>query len=42
MMYEDDKLSRKHIYTAFSDFKGAFRGMDHRILFKIMRELGFP
>ncbi len=41
-MYEDSKLSRKHIYTAYSYFKGAFGGMDHRILFKIMKELGFP
>jgi len=43
MMYEDAKMSKKHIYTtAFSYFKGAFGGMDHRILFKRMRELGFP
>ena len=42
MMYKDAKLSRKHIYTAYSDFKGAFGGMDHIILFKTMRELGFP
>ena len=42
MMHEDVSLSRKHIYTAYSDFKGAFEGMDHRILFKTMRELGFP
>ena len=41
-MYEDAKLSKKHIYTAYSDFKEAFRGMDHRILFKTMRQLGFP
>jgi hypothetical protein len=34
MMYEDSKMSKKHIYTAYSDFKGAFGGMDHRILFK--------
>jgi hypothetical protein len=42
MVYEDAKLSKKHIYTAYSDFKGAFGGMDKRILFKTMRELGFP
>jgi hypothetical protein len=36
------ETSKKHIYTAYSDFKGAFGGMDHRILFKIVRELGFP
>ena len=42
MVYEDAKLFKKHIYTAYSDFKGAFGGMDHRILFKTMRELGLP
>jgi hypothetical protein len=42
MVYEDAKQLKKHIYTAYSDFKGAFGGMDHRILFKTMRELGFP
>ncbi len=41
-MYEDAYISTKPIYTAYSDFKGAFGGMDHRILFKTMRELGFP
>jgi hypothetical protein len=40
-MYEDAKLSNKNIYTAYSDFKGAFGGMDHRILFWIMKEYGF-
>ena len=41
-MYEDAKLS-KHadIYTTYSDFKGAFVGMDHRILFKLMEGYGF-
>ncbi len=42
MMYEDAKMSNKHIYTAYSDFKGAFGGMEHRIIFKTMRDLGFP
>jgi hypothetical protein len=42
MMYEDAKLFRKQICTAYSDFKGSFGGMDHRLLFKPMRELGFP
>ena len=41
-MYEDAKLSKKNIYTAYSDFKGAFGGMDHRILFATMRIFGFP
>jgi hypothetical protein len=30
------------MYTAYSDFKGAFGGTDHRVLFKTIRELGFP
>jgi len=42
MMYEDAKMSKKHIYTAYSDFKGDFGGMDHRILFQTTRDLGFP
>ena len=41
MMYEDAKISKRNIYTAYSDFKGAFGGMDHRILFHLMREYGF-
>ncbi len=41
IMYEDAKISKKNIYTAFSDFKGAFGGMDHRILFQLMGEYGF-
>jgi hypothetical protein len=41
MMYEDAKISKRNIYTAYSDFKGAFGGMDHRILFQLMREYGF-
>jgi len=42
MMYEDAKMSIKYIYMAYSDFKGAFRGMDHILLFQTMRDLGFP
>jgi hypothetical protein len=42
MMYEDAKMTKKHIYTAYSDFKGAFGGMNHSILFKTMRDPGFP
>jgi hypothetical protein len=41
MMYEDAKMSKNHIYTAYSDFRGAFGGMDHRIIFQTMRDLGF-
>ena len=41
MMYEDAKLSKKNIYTAYSDFKGVFGGMDPQILFQIMRDYGF-
>jgi hypothetical protein len=40
-MYEDAKLSQQNIYTAYSYFKGAFRGMDHRILFQLMEGYGF-
>jgi hypothetical protein len=41
MMYEDAKISKRNIYTAYSDFKGAFGGMDHLILFQLMEEYGF-
>jgi hypothetical protein len=44
MVYEDARLSKKHIYTVSSYFKRAFRGMEHRILtilFETMRKLGF-
>ncbi len=40
-MYEDAKLSRQNICTSYSDFKGAFGGMDHRILFQLMEGYGF-
>ena len=42
MMYEYAKIHKKHIYIAYSDFKGAFGGMDHRILFQTIRDLAFP
>jgi hypothetical protein len=38
MIYEDAKISKRNIYTTYSDFKGAFGGMDHRILFQLMKE----
>ena len=41
MMYEDAKISKQKKYTAYSDFKGAIGGMDHRILFQLMEEYGF-
>ncbi len=41
MMYEDAKISKRNIYTAYSDFKGAFGGIDHRIPFQFMEEYGF-
>ena len=41
MMYEDAKITKENIYTAYSDFKGAFGGMDHRILFHLRKEYGF-
>jgi hypothetical protein len=40
-MYEDAKLSQKNKYTAYSDFKGAFGGMDHRILFQLILIKGY-
>jgi hypothetical protein len=40
-IYEDAKLSKQNIYTAYSDFKGAFGGMDHRIMFQLMERYGF-
>ncbi len=40
-MYEDAKLSKQNIYTAYSDFKGAFGGMDHRIPFQLMKDYDF-
>ena len=41
MMYEDAKISKRNIYKAYSDFNGAFGGMDHLILFQLMTEYGF-
>ena len=41
MMYEDSKISKRNIYIAYSDLKGAFGGMDYRILFQLMKEYGF-
>jgi hypothetical protein len=41
MLYEDAKLSQTNIYTANSDFKGAFGGMDYHILFQIMKDYCF-
>ena len=41
MMYEDVNISRKDIYTAYSDFKAAFGGMDHGFFFELMKDYGF-
>jgi len=41
LMYEDAKISKRNIYATYSDFKGSFGGMDHRILFQLMKEYGF-
>ena len=41
LMYEDAKISKRNIYTAYSDFKGAFREMDHRIFLQLLKEYGF-
>jgi hypothetical protein len=40
MMMEDAKIFNKDIYIMYVDFKGAFNGAEHRIMFKHMRELG--
>ena len=40
-MYENAKLSKHNIYTAYSDIKGAFGGMDHHILIQIINKYGF-
>ena len=40
MMYEDAKLSKKGIYTAYSNFKSALEGMDHCILFQLTKDYG--
>jgi len=40
-MYQDAKLSKHNICTSYSDFKGAFGGMDHRIIFQLMEGYGF-
>ncbi len=37
MMYEDANNSKRNIYIAYSDFKGAFGGKDHRILFQLVK-----
>jgi hypothetical protein len=39
MMYEDAKISKRNIYITYSDFKGAFGGMDHRILSQLMKNM---
>ena len=41
MMCEDANISKRNIYTGYSNLKGAFGGMDHRILFQVMEEYGF-
>ena len=41
MMYEDANIEKRNIYTAYSDFKGSFGEMDHRILFQFVKKYGF-
>ncbi len=41
MIHKDAKISQRNIYTAYSDFKGAFDGMYRRILFQLMEDYGF-
>ena len=42
MMYEDANIAKKDIYTAYSDFKSAFGGMDHRNHFQTHEILRIP
>jgi hypothetical protein len=41
MMHEDAKISKSNIYMTYSDFKGAFGGINHRIHFQLMEDYGF-
>jgi hypothetical protein len=41
MMYEEAKIKKRNIYTVYSDFKSAFGGMGHQILFQLVKEYGF-
>ena len=41
-MLEDAKINKKNIYSAYLDFRGAFNGTDHRLMFKFMRQMGMP
>ena len=41
-MLEDAKIHGKDIYTCYIDFKSAFNGTDHRLLFQFMKDLGIP
>jgi hypothetical protein len=38
MMYEDATISKRNIYIAYSDFKGAFGGLDPRFLLQLVRD----
>jgi hypothetical protein len=40
-MYKDAKQSKQNNYTTYSDFKCAFGGIDHRILFMLMEGYGY-
>jgi hypothetical protein len=42
MMMENAQMYNKDIYIMYADFKGAFNAVDHRIMFKHMRQLGMP
>ena len=41
-MLEDAKVNRRNIYSSYLDFRGAFNGSDHRLMFKFMRQMGMP
>jgi hypothetical protein len=42
IMMEDAKNYNKGTYIMYTDFKGAFNVVDHRVMFKHMRQLGMP
>ncbi len=39
---ENAKLQKQNIFAAYVDFRSAFNGMDHRWLFRILNDFGFP
>ena len=42
LILEDARLHRKDLFTTDIDWKSAFNSIDHRRLFTVMEQLGFP